>query len=233
MNLATTNLLAVLIGVVYPIYIVATHQKVNSNIKRNEKYRLIDYKQTLLIFWGLTLLVLVNNFINEQPTLDFYPRVSIINIGVAILISAFAYFQYRTTKITLDNVNAVKGKLKGIYHYLPTTFQELKWFTLVAVSAGICEEVIFRMFLFEFLRENSSLVIAFIATNIIFAITHIGSGRTNLISSFILGLLFSAIYYFTKNIWLVVVLHIAIDINAGILGYRINKMTKLTDADKC
>jgi len=60
---------------------------------------------------------------------------------------------------------------------------------------------------------------------LIFAITHIGSGKNNLISSFILGSLFSAIYFFTGNIWIAIILHIAIDINAGIPGYRTNKMT--------
>ncbi|HNP19230.1 MAG TPA: CPBP family intramembrane metalloprotease [Fulvivirga sp.] len=112
--------------------------------------------------------------------------------------------------------------MKDVYHYLPKTKREFNWFIILSISAGICEEIIFRLFLFEYLNENIGLLIAFVLTNIIFALTHIGMGKQNIISSFILGLLFSAIYYFTDNIWIAILLHIAIDINGGILGYRIN-----------
>lgn len=213
-------------GIIYPIYIVVTHQKVNSNIKKNEKYRIADYQQTFFIFWSLTLFILFNYLVCKQPDLNFNPKLSLLNVGLTLLILIFAYYQYRTSNISPDDTKIVKEKLKDIYHYLPKTSKELKWFIFLSISAGICEEIIFRLFLFEFLKENLKLIIAFSATNIIFAITHIGSGKNNLISSFILGLLFSAIYYFTDNIWIAILLHISIDVNAGILGYRINKLTK-------
>ena len=225
MNISTI-ILAVLIGIIYPIYIVFTHKKVNDSINNDSKFRLIDYKQTILIFWSLTLLILCNFFAYKQPDLNFNPKLSLISTGLIILTVGFAYFQYRTSKISPSDTNAVKEKLKDIYHYLPKTRNELKWFSFLSVSAGFCEEIIFRLFLFEILKMNSNLIIAFTVTNLIFAITHIGSGKNNLISSFILGLLFSVIYYFTENIWIAILLHIAIDINAGILGYRINKMTE-------
>lgn len=225
MNLTITIVLAVLIGIIYPIYIVVTHKKVNANIKQNEKYRLADYQQTLLIFWSLTFLILFNFFAYKHPDLNFNPKLTLINIGLTILILGFAYIQYRASKLSPNDTNAVKEKLKDVYHYLPKTSRELNWFILLSISAGVCEEIIFRLFLFEFLKENSSLIIAFAATNLVFAVTHIGFGKTNLISSFILGLVFSAIYYFTDNIWIAILLHISIDVNAGILGYRINKLT--------
>lgn len=64
-------------------------------------------------------------------------------------------------------------------------------------------------------------IAAIIAVNILFALTHIWSGPKNLAASFILGILFSAIFYFTGNIWLAVLLHIGIDLHSGLLGYRV------------
>lgn len=225
MNIITI-ILAVLIGVLYPIYIVLTYRRINHNIHSDGKFRLIDYKQTMLIFWVLTSLIGVNYFVFKQPALNIYPNVTWLSIGLLLLVIAFSYFQYKSTKVTADTSMAVKEKLNDIYHYLPKTSKELLWFILLSVSAGICEEIIFRLFLFEFLRGNTNLIIAFAITNLIFSITHIGSGVKNLASSFILGLLFNAIYYFTDNIWIAIVLHMSIDINAGILGYRVNKMIK-------
>lgn len=223
MSSITTILLASIIGIFYPLYIVATHKKVNENIKNNEKYRLVDYKQTLIIFWGLTILILVNSYFYTHPTLNFTPKLSFINIILSIAVIGFAFFQYTTTKVSRDSATIAKEKLKDIYHYLPKNDKELQWFLLLSISAGICEEIIFRLFLFEFLNETTQLLIAFVLTNLIFSLTHIGSGKKNLLSSFIMGLLFSMTYYFTDNIWIAIILHIAIDINVGILGCRIQK----------
>ena len=87
-----TVFLAVLVGIIFPTYILLTYKRVNENIKKNEKYRLLDYKQMIFIFWVLTILVLANYFLYNQPTLNLYPKFSIINIGLAILILAFVYF---------------------------------------------------------------------------------------------------------------------------------------------
>ena len=223
-----TTILAGLIGIVYPTYYLLTYKKTNNNIKRDDKFRLIDYKQTILIFWGLAVLILINFFITQLPQLNLYPNFNIIGIVLLILVLAFSIIQYKSSNITSDNFTTVKDKMKDIYLYLPKTRREFDWFIILSISAGICEEIIFRLFLFEFLKENANLLIAFVLTNIIFAITHIGSGKQNIISSFILGLFFSAIYYFTENIWIAVLLHIAIDINGGILGYRLNNLEQKT-----
>ncbi|TXE15326.1 CPBP family intramembrane metalloprotease [Psychroserpens burtonensis] len=219
-----TTILAVLIGIIYPIYFLLTYKKTNNSIKQDDKIRLIDYKQTITIFWGLTILILINFYTTQLPQLNLYPNFTIISIVFSVLALAFMIVQYKQSNITSASLAIVKAKMKETYRYLPKTKKEFYWFIMLSISAGICEEIIFRLFLFEFLKENANLLIAFILTNIIFSITHIGMGKQNMIASFILGFLFSAIYYFTENIWIAVLLHIAIDINSGILGYRMNNL---------
>ncbi len=217
-----TTILAILIGIIYPTYFLFTYKKTNLSIKQDPRFRLVDYKQTIAIFWILTVLILFNFFTTHLPQLNLYPNFTVISIVISILALAFSVLQYSQSNISSDTYTDVKDKMKDVYHYLPKTKREFNWFIILSISAGICEEIIFRLFLFEYLNENIGLLIAFVLTNIIFALTHIGMGKQNIISSFILGLLFSAIYYFTDNIWIAILLHIAIDINGGILGYRIN-----------
>lgn len=215
---------AALIGVIYPIYCLVHYNKISDRIKRDSRFRLMDYKQLMIIFWSLTILVIINHFLTNTPPLDFYPNFTTVGIVLSILVVVFSIMQYKGAHITSEALDATKNTLKEGYFYLPKTKQEFNWFVILSISAGICEEIIFRLFLFEFLNENMGLLTAFLLTNIVFAITHFGTGMQNMISAFFLGLVFSAVYYFSENIWIAVLLHIAIDVNGGILGYRVRHL---------
>lgn len=189
-------------------------------MKVDGKYRLIDYKQTFFIFWILTLLILGNQWLDPMATLNFYPAMNTTGIVLCVLILIFIVLQIVSAKIsTLEKAQATIEKVKDNFHFLPKSKTEFIWFNFLAVSAGICEEIIFRLFIFTYILEFTHVTAAFIVTNLIFALTHIGSGKQNIINVFVLGLIFTAIYYFSNNIWLAIVLHIAIDINIGVIGY--------------
>ena len=216
----STHLVAILIGLIYPVYFLLTYKKTGKRIKNDSSYRLVDYKLTIFIFWILTLLVLVNMLIDKSLYLNFYPTFNTIGIILAVLISVFIGIQIFTSKVsTIEKAKSIEKKMQDVYHFLPKSKREFKWFNLLSISAGICEEIIFRLFLFSYLLEITNLIVAFVLTNIVFAITHLVSGIKNIIGAFILGIIFTTIFYLTENIWLAIVLHIAIDISAGTLGY--------------
>jgi membrane protease YdiL (CAAX protease family) len=219
----STYILIIVIGFIYPSYIVLTYRKVNNRIKNNGEFRLVDYKQTIIIFWILTVLIILNLFLDNNLQLNFYPTLNTIGIITTVLIVLFIGLLIAQPKVKAENASAIKDKMIDGYHYLPKTRHEFIWFNFLSLSAGICEEIIFRLFVFSFLLNKANLTTAFILTNVIFALTHIGTGRRNIISAFILGLLFTAIYYFTNNIWLPIILHSAIDIYGGTIGYKTEK----------
>jgi len=221
--MSLTLAIVYIIGLIYPAYIIITYKKTNERIIRDAGYRITDYKITITILWALALLILLNYFLSNPPELMLAPNISLLSIALFFLSVSFLLLQYKTMKVTSDACDAIKEKLKDIYHYLPKTKTELSWFAAVSVSAGICEEILFRVFLYGYLGEKVHVIIAMLLSNVIFAITHIGSGVKNMVSSLLLGLLFSVVYYYTENIWILVVLHTGIDINTGILGYRVHQ----------
>jgi len=225
----SSHILVLIIGLIYPAYFLFTYKKTNNQIKNDGNYRLVNYKHTIFIFWLLTWLVIGNAFIDKSIPLNLYPTFNTTGIVLAALILIFIGLQIITSKVsTMDKAESIIEKMKDNYQYLPKSKREFIWFNLLSLSAGICEEIIFRLFMFSYLLENTNLIIAFILTNVIFALTHIGSGKQNILGAFILGLLFTAIYYFTSNIWLSVILHSAIDISAGVLGYFAHKFEMKT-----
>ncbi len=214
---------AVIIGVIYPIYLLLTARKTFSRIRIGEISPLEDYKITAYILWTLTFIVLANYILNHQPQLNFYPTTNIVGIVLIILIAIIAFIQFKNTKVTQENADVMHQKFESILFYLPASKKQFNWFIFLSFTAGICEEIIFRLFLFHFFIEHVGLIIAFLLTNLLFAFTHIGSGKKNIINTFVLGLVFTVIYYYSENIWLAVILHTVIDLHAGITGYNIKK----------
>ena len=224
----TTLILCVIAGIVFPAYIFLTYKNINKRIKHNPAYRVVDYKQTILIFWLLTFGILGNNFFSSDYEislgLSFEPGIA--SLIISFLITGVIVYLFSQLKADEESAPALQEKMQDIYHYLPKSQGELRWFTGLSVSAGICEEIIFRGFLWGALSQFVNIWIAVVVVNIIFALTHIGSGKQNLISSFVLGLVFSGIYYISGSLWPAIILHAALDIYSGILGYKVSKILR-------
>lgn len=223
----STYTLIIVIGIIYPAYIALTHKRTNQNINVDGKYRLVDYQQLIVIFWVFTLLIIANLFYDHKLQLNFFPAVNTIGIIISVLTLLVIGLLVFQSRLKIENPSAVKEQMIDGYHYLPKTKQELNWFYFLSLSAGICEEIIFRWFVFTFLLNETNWLSAFILTNLIFAITHMGTGKRNMLTAFILGLLLTTIYYFTDNIWLPIILHSAIDLYTGKIGYKTEEALKI------
>lgn len=220
--------LFVLITVLYPIFLIVDHYRIKKRkTSDSSQDKIKDYQKTILVFWFLTISVVLNDYLEPIPSLSFQFELSLLNTVFMSLVILLGYVQYRNSRVNEINVTAFASKSQKVVNYLPTSRQELSWFIMVAISAGFCEEVLFRMFVYEFAIQYIGVIGSFLFTNVIFAIAHIGTGMKNLVGAFILGLVFSLIFYFTQNIWIVVALHISIDFNAGVLGYRVHQFNTI------
>ncbi len=63
------------------------------------------------------------------------------------------------------------------YAYLfPATWAERRWWVLVGLTAGICEEILFRGFLLHYLRVGMNLTLALAVAALIFGLQHLYQG---------------------------------------------------------
>ncbi|MCD3220697.1 CPBP family intramembrane metalloprotease [Mammaliicoccus sciuri] len=104
------------------------------------------------------------------------------------------------------------------------TFTTIILIVLANVTIGLFEEIICRGMIFNsFLKNNSPVKAAFISSCIFGVIHLLNLTHTNdyigtfsqVIYATFLGVLFSAIYYKTKNLWSVIFLHSILDISSG------------------
>jgi membrane protease YdiL (CAAX protease family) len=97
--------------------------------------------------------------------------------------------------------------------------ERLAFFALV-VTVAVCEEFIYRGFIQEICRDlaGGSIYFAVVGSATFFALAHLYQGRRGLISTFLVGILFSATAAATGTLIPSIVAHFAADFCAGMLA---------------
>ncbi len=109
---------------------------------------------------------------------------------------------------------------------LPQSRVELIPFFALAVTAGVCEEFLYRGFaMTAFLRWGFPVWIAVVASSLLFGLAHLYQGPGGFASTTILGLLFGATRAAVVSLVPVMFWHIGVDLAAGLAGpkYLIKK----------
>ena len=109
---------------------------------------------------------------------------------------------------------------------LPQSRMELIPFFALAVTAGVCEEFLYRGFaMAAFLRWGLPAWIAVVASSLLFGLAHLYQGKGGLAATTILGLLFGATRIVVVSLIPVMCWHIGVDMIAGVAGpkYLITK----------
>src|SRR5271156_6491871 len=97
--------------------------------------------------------------------------------------------------------------------------ERLAFFALVATVA-LCEELVYRGFVQRVFQNWSrgSVIIAVVGSAVFFALAHLYQGRRGLVSTLIIGLLFSTIRAWTGSLLPCIVAHFVADITVGMLA---------------
>ena len=96
--------------------------------------------------------------------------------------------------------------------------QPLVFLILIALRAGVVEEVLFRGYSFERILElTKSKFLAGFVPLIIFTIAHLAWGIGHLLFVFIAGGLFTILYAVKRNLGLVIIAHFTVDVIAVVI----------------
>jgi membrane protease YdiL (CAAX protease family) len=131
-------------------------------------------------------------------------------VGFVAALVAPVVFAYRSQKAR----QSIRRALEKLTFFLPVTRSERWLFAAVAVTAGICEETLYRGFLMRYFGEQWHLaaVAAVLLSSAVFGIAHEYQGVRGMILAGILGIVFAALYLLTGSLLLSMVLHAAIDL---------------------
>jgi membrane protease YdiL (CAAX protease family) len=112
-------------------------------------------------------------------------------------------------------------------HLLPRTRYEFVLFAAVSISAGICEEIIYRGFLIRYLQTapwNFPLWVSLLISSIIFGAAHSGQGWKGMLATSVVGLLLAALFIAAGSLVVPIIFHVCIDLRGLVFAFMLHAM---------
>ncbi len=152
-----------------------------------------------------------------------------VGVTFAVVISVFLLTRWHGNQLSKTDPDRLKSLLKNVQFVLPTSPAERPVFVVVAITAGICEELLFRGWLVNFFAAGfGHLWLAVILSSILFGTAHLYQGPRAVPSTAFLGLVFALLFVATGSLLPGQGLHTFIDLNNGL---SLGKMAARLEAE--
>lgn len=215
---------AILSGVILPIYALVTARKTQAYLQDNPQLLIQTYKSILVMQWGMCLPVVIILALQKDGLVStgLHFLTNPLSILGLVAGTVAGYQLVRLLPYPKKRLIKAKKRLKDVMYIVPKNEPEYKWSVILSITAGICEEILFRGLFYEFLLPYMTPVYAILLVNIMFGLGHAGTKFKNMIQTMGLGLLWSITYYFTDSLWAPILMHILVDFYSLRLGYKVN-----------
>jgi membrane protease YdiL (CAAX protease family) len=104
---------------------------------------------------------------------------------------------------------------------VPHTPTERRLWTLVSISAGVCEEIFARGFLLSLVAGFAGLIAAVPIAALLFGLGHSYQGWSGILKTGMIGFILTIVALVSGSLIPVMVMHFAIDYITGDVGYAI------------
>ncbi len=221
------------LGILIPWRGAVRVNKLIARPKISAEDRLSIYASTIAFQWVLTGIIawrcLARALTPENLglTIQSPGLTAIVTVGMAVTLCGLQYFGIR--RIASMPIDAVSRMREISLRLMPRTLIEALAFSALAVTAAVCEEFIYRGFVYSALQSTTgSVTIAIVASSALFSLAHLYQGRKGLVSTFILGLAFAISRWATGNLIAATVTHLVVDLLAGYVapGYFAKQTTQ-------
>ncbi len=111
--------------------------------------------------------------------------------------------------------SAVRRAFQDIPGFLPQTATERAAWVVVSISAGVCEEILFRGFLLRYfvqLNAEMPVLLALVASSLIFGLAHLYQGVKGVAGSMFGGLMLGLLFLLSGSLMACVVVHTLLDL---------------------
>lgn len=188
--------------------------------------RVREYRLAMLEQWALVAIAVALVIAGGRPLATIGLTLPTGNellwsVGIVLAVGLLLALQVRTATGSDAARASVRAQLARLRWLLPQPGPELANFRALSVTAGICEEILFRGYLITFLLPLGGTVFALLASSFLFGLAHAYQGVGGAIKAGILGLLMALLYQFTGSLLAPILVHALIDLSSGQIAAEI------------
>jgi membrane protease YdiL (CAAX protease family) len=220
------HVFAVLLAVVIPVWGYLTFPRVRRRLAEDKPgVRIKLYRRTIIWQWTATALLVTAWLAHgrDLPGLGFRLPVGtggLVALGLSGLVIALMVKQALGLRARPELHAEVFEQLDKAAPFLPRDDRESSWFFGTALTAGFCEEVMFRGFLLAYAASWLGLWGAVVGTSLAFGIGHLYQGRSGAIKTTVAGLVGGSLFVLGGTLLAPILLHAFVDVHGGMV-YRI------------
>jgi membrane protease YdiL (CAAX protease family) len=213
-----------LLAVVFPVIDYVLYARLKSTLQ--------IYAWNILALWSLAgacvwitqMNYLTLNDLGERPG-NAHRTLLISGILVAIIVLLIGAQKKQKKKASPQQLN---NSLDRVRRLLPKNRTERAVWIVVSLTAGVCEEVLYRGWLLSlFAATLGSVWLGLLISSILFGFAHAYQGRPAILGTGAIGAVFGFLFIFSGSLIPGQVLHAAMDLNNGL---ALGKVAKRTEA---
>jgi len=199
--------------------------KISAMVNADASLKIPLYLNAVVSMWMVTAGVMLIVWFSGRGTASLgwhsqTPEQWILGIAFSVFGAIVLYWHYRWTLLLPSRLMKFRQRHQHLLILLPQIKRHMQWFIILALTAGICEELLFRGYIFWYSKQFLPLPAAVFITNLIFAWCHIYQGSRSMGIILLLGVLLSCSCLLSASLWPAMILHSLVDLHAGFLGWR-------------
>lgn len=221
------HILVLLLGLALPFLSGIRGSEKLGNIYFDERTRRRFFISNSLVLWFMAAVVVGIWYWNKRPfeLMGFRPpepglTATILSAVLVILYVADVAY----SMLSPHELAKTQEQWESSVPFLPERYRELPAYTFMCITAGVCEEIMYRGFLVNYFidpMKHGFPWMAAIFPAVLFSIAHFYQGYMAMFKIFLLSMLFALIFIFSKSLLFVVIIHFLIDFVGGVVAIRV------------
>lgn len=198
------QLLAAYTLLVEPFLRTNFYRMLKKKLKVDATARLLYYRTQVLWEWSWVVVIIIILVLdNRSPT---YIGLTLPSFIGWVILAALVLGIGTSVILLRRNPGALASMQKSLQAtstVLPTTPSERRWFAVAAITAGICEELLYRGFLIRYIRTyfaGLGLLFTCILSGLIYGLGHAYQGRKGLLQTTLNGFSFAILFFLSGNL---------------------------------
>lgn len=158
-------------------------------------------------------------------------------LGLVLLLAAYTALSAASVARDPKVRESVRQQMSGkTAELMPHTQTEMLWFAAVSVTAGFCEEFLFRGYFIWALAPWLGWWGAAALSLVIFASAHAYQGWNGVLRTAVVGALYTLVVAVLDSLWPAIALHFLLDLGMGVVAWLALRQApierQLADAEK-